>query len=477
MSTSRCVFSFVSLIGLAGLLTACGSERSPSASASGSGSGSASASGTITDFGSIYINGKKFESNDVDVIRNGQSSRCSISPSTTCGLKKGMTVTANGSFNGSLRTASSVLQHDAVEGLVQSVAADRLVVMGQTVLFDDTTIFDNNFTPVAGTFVEVHGHVRPDGIIQATFVEPKNSAEVTPELRGYVSSHNDGTKTFRIGSLTVNYGGPGVEISDMPGPNGSNWNDRFVEVKGTVAGFNNATTTLLATKVEQEYRGFGDQVDEFEVEGLVTQAGTPSGNIITFTIGTTPVQTTVSTEFRGGTIDEIIVGAKVSAEGRLDNGTLVAKQVKFHASVRLEGNIATKVGNTLTLSGLPGVTVTVNSQTEFNNTSLSNLSTGDHIRVRGRVSGTDSIIATRIALRSADNDVDLQGPMQSINGNAIMILGVPVDTSSIAQFESVSGTSMSRAAFLAEVRVNSLVKVKGGLNGTTVVWDEAELED
>lgn len=479
MNTSRLICSLVAMTGLIGILAGCGSEGAPSVSASGSGSGSASASGTITDFGSIYINGKKFESNDVEVIRDGQSSRCSISSSTTCGFKKGMTVTANGSFNGSLRTASSVLQHEAVEGLVQSVAADRLIVMGQTVLFDDTTIFDDNFTPVAGIFVEVHGHVRSNGVIQATFIEPKNPSEVTPEVRGYVGSHNDGTKTFRIGNLTVNYGGPGVNISDMPTPNGSNWNDRFVEVKGTVAGFDNATTTLIATKVEQENRGFSGNVDKLEVEGFVTQAGTPSGNVMTFTIGTTPVRTTASTEFRRGTIDEIVVGAKLSAEGRLDNGTLIAKYVKFHASVRLEGN-ATVSGDTLTLAGLPGVTISVNAQTELRdggNTITLNDLNGNHVRVRGRVSGASSVIATRIELRSPDSDVDLQGPVQSINGNEIIILGLSVDTSTVNHFESVSGTSISRAAFLAAVSVNSLVKVKGVLSGTVVVWDEAELED
>lgn len=479
MNTSRWIGRLVAMTGLVGLLAGCGNEGVPSVSTTGAGSGSASASGTITDFGSIYINGKKFESNDVEVIRNGQSSRCSISPSTTCGLKKGMTVTANGAFDGSLRTVSSLLQRDAVEGLVQSVAADRLIVIGQTVLFDDTTIFDNNFTPVVGTFAEVHGHTRPNGIIQATFIEPKSPAEVTPEVRGYVNSHNDGTKTFRIGDLTVDYSAPGVNISDMPAPNGSNWNDCFVEVKGTVAGCNNGTTTLLATKVEQENRGFGNDVDQFEVEGFVTQVGTPSGNSMTFTIGTMPVQTTASTEFRGGTMDEIVVGTKVSAEGRLNNGALIAKDVKFHSSVRMEGN-ATVSGNTLMLAGLPGVTIHMNSQTEVRdggNTITLNDLDGSHIRVRGRVNGTSSVIATRIELRSPDKDVDIQGPVQSISGNVIVILGVPVDTGAITHFESVSGTSTSRAGFLAATRVNSLVKVKGELTGTTVLWEEAELED
>ena len=472
MDTSRWIFSLVGMMGFAGLLAACSSEGAPSVSASGSGSGSASASGTITNFGSVYVNGKKFETDDVEVSREDQTNRCNIGPNNTCSLKKGMIVTVHGSFNGSQHTAASVRQKDAVEGLVQSVATDGLsmVVMGQTVLTDDTTVFDNNVRPVVGDNAEVNGHIRPEGVIQATFIE-KKLVNVTPEVRGFAKNHNDSAKTFQIGGLTVNY--TTAIINDMPTPSGNSWNGLLVEVKGNV--FTAGTTTLTATKVEQENVGVGNNVDEFEVEGFVTKV-LSTGD---FFIGNTHVQTTATTEFRGGALDEIVVGAKLSAEGRWENGVLLAKHVEFHESVRLEGD-AMVTGSTLTLRGLPGVTITVNGQTELKdggNTITVNDLQGNHVRVRGRVTGPNTVLATRIQLRSSDNDVDLQGPVQAIAGNVITILGVPVDTSTITQFESVSGTSMSRAGFLAEVRINSLVKVKGKLSGTTVAWEEAELED
>ena len=475
MNTSRWIFSLIGMMGLAGLLAACGSDGASSVSASGSGggsaSGSASASGTITGFGSVIVNGKRFDTSSSSFTVDGQSGSQSD-------LKVGMTVTVNGSFNGTQRSADAVLQKDAVEGLVQSVAADglSLIVMGQTVLIDNRTLIDDNIPDrnllnlVSGTdHVEVNGHIRPNGVIQATFLE-KKLINITPEVQGFITNHNDGAKTFQIGALTVNY--TAALISDMPAPSGSNWNGLLVEAKGTV--FTATTTTLTATKVEPENRAVSNQVDEFEVEGYVTQVR-GAGD---FSIGNTRVQTTGSTAFRGGTIDEIVVGAKLSAEGRWENGILIAaKHVKFHESVKLEGDIATLGTNSFTLTGLPGLTVTVNSQTELNDTNLGGLSSGDHIRVRGRLSGSNSVIATRVELRSGDNDVDLQGPVQSIAGNVIVLLGVSVDTSTISQFESVSGSSMNRAGFLAEVHVNSLVKVKGKLNGPTVRWEEAELED
>lgn len=465
-------FQLFEIVGLLWLLGGCGGSDAPSVSASGSGSGSgsASASGTVTGFGSVFVNGKRFETSAASFMVDGQSGNQND-------LKLGMTVTVDGSFNGDQRSANSVRQKDAVEGLVQSVAADglSLVVMGQTVMVDEITIIDNNISGrdvrnlvVGADAVEVNGHIRPNGVIQATFIEKKLVGTVTPEVRGYVSNHTDGAKMFSIGGLTVNYAT--ALINDMPAPTGSNWNGLLVEAKGTL--FNAVTTTLTATKVEPEQDGIGNNVDELEVEGFVTQV-LGSGD---FFIGRTHGQTTSATEFRGGTIDEIVVGAKVSAEGRWANDILTAKHVKFHASVRLEGN-ATVSGNTLRLSGLPDVTVSVNSQTELKDGISVNDLDGNHIRVRGRVNGRSSVIATRIELRSPNTDVDIQGPVQSISGNVIVILGVPVDTGAITHFESVSGTSTSRAGFLAATRVNSLVKVKGELTGTTVLWEEAELED
>lgn len=487
MRRSSILFNLLGTVGLVGLLSGCGSGGGGAATGTGGvASGSSAASGTVTGFGSVYVNGKKFETNDVEVIHDGQSERCSISPITHCGLKEGMTVTVAGSFNGDQRSASTVSQKDAVEGLVQSVAADglSLVVMGQTVLVDNTTLIDDNIQGrnilnlVAGTdFVEVNGHIMPGGVIQATFIEKKPTGTVTPEVRGFVTGHDAVAKTFQIGGLTVVYDNNTI-IGDMPAPNGSNWNGLFVEVKGTV--FNSGTSTLTATKVEPENQGLGNNRDEFEVEGFVRQVDGPGD----FFIGTTHVQTTATTEFRGGTIDEIVVGAKLSAEGRLANGSLTAKHVKFHASVKLEGNIATidLVAKTFTIMGLPGVTVAVNSQTEFKSnggnsvTDLNGLILGNHVRVRGRVSGSSSVIATRIEQRSGDTDVDLQGPVQSVSDPNLMILGVRVDTTGL-RLEGLDDGVISRVAFFGVVKEGTLVKVKGQLVGGIVSWEEAELED
>ncbi len=482
MRRSSILFNLLGAVGLIGLLSGCGSGGGGAATGTGgAASGSSAASGTITGFGSVYVNGKKFETNDVEVIHDGQSERCSISPTTHCGLKEGMTVTVSGSFNGTSHSASAITQEDTLEGPITSknqVDANNgtLAVLGQTVIVDSTTRFDSgiNLTTLSnGSVIEVSGFVKSDGTIAASFIEQKAGVGVCSpvcEVKGTIKGHDAVLATFQIGGLTVVYDNNTI-IGDMPIPSGSNWNGLFVEVKGTV--FNSGTSTLTATKVEPENQGIGNNRDEFEVEGFVRQVDGPGD----FFIGTTHVQTTANTQFRGGTIDEIVVGVKLSAEGRLANGILTAKHVKFQDSVKLEGNIATINGNTFTIAGLPGVTVTVDSQTEGGNT-LNNL-LGSHVRVRGRVSGSSSVIATRIEERSADTDVDLQGPVQSISGQDLTILGVAIDTSTISndKFEGLNDQVIGRAAFFNVVKVDTLVKVKGRLDGVGVTWREAELED
>ena len=497
MRRSSVLFHLLGAVGLVGLLVGCGGggEGAPPGPVTGSASGSAASSGTITGFGSIFVNGKKFEANDVEVRHDGITERCNISSSLAnrCGLKEGMTVKVSGAFSGSSHRASTITQEDTVEGPITGKVQvgqsnGTLTILGQTVLVDETTVFDDNIGPTkldnlaVSEVVEVSGFVKDgaNGVIVASFIEKKAGAGCTAgcEIKGVVKGHNHSLTTFQIGGLTVVYNNT-TDTSDMPVPSGSNWDTLFVEVKGTAL----SGTTLTATKVEPENRGVGDNVDEFEVEGFVRQAGTPNGNIIDFTIGTTPVQTTANTEFRGGTIDEIVVDAKLSAEGRFANGILTAKHVKFHASVRLEGN-ATINGNTLTLAGLPGVTITVNSQTEIrdggNTITLNDLG-GNHIRVRGRVSGPSSVIATRIVRRSVepDVDVDLQGPVQVVSNPNLTILGVTVNTAALNDndFEGLNDQPIGRAAFFNAVRVGTLVKVKGRLTDGIVTWREAELED
>src|SRR5882672_7252852 len=102
------------------------------------GSGATSTFGTITAFGSVFVNGVEFSTSGATIVLDGN-------PAAESNLRVGMVVTVSGSRSGSSGSATRVDVDDAVEGLVEAQAdANHWTVMGQTVFVDDQTKFENN---------------------------------------------------------------------------------------------------------------------------------------------------------------------------------------------------------------------------------------------------------------------------------------------------------------------------------------------
>ncbi len=432
--------------------------------------------GTITAFGSVFVNGVEFSTSGAMIVRDDASV-------TQSDLRVGMVVTVSGSHSGSSGSATRIEVDEAVKGFVEAKAdANHWTVMGQTVLIDDQTRFENNVQPGVGDFAEVHGLVVANGTIAASFIERK-ATPLSPvfEVKGFVQNHTVGSTTFQIGALNVNFAGS--TSNDMPNPMMTSWNGLLVEVKGsTCTGTRPVCGTLNATKVEPN----GPQMQEaaeFEIEGFVTSLTSTSD----FVVGNQRVVTTGSTRFEGGVASDITVGVKLEVEGVLSGGVLTASKIEFGDGVRIEANIATGSIDTGTssfgLSGLPGITVTANSLTRFENVAnFAGLADGNHLRIRGRLSGSATVIATEIERISTtpDNRVELQGPIQSITvaspNQIVTILGVAVDTTATA-FQDVDDSMITRDAFFARAAVGTLVKARGDLSGSTITWSEMELED
>src|ERR1700704_6606325 len=198
--------------------------------------------GTITAFGSVFVNGVEFKTSGATIVLDGN-------PAAESNLRVGMVVTVNGSRSGSSGNATRIEVDDAVKGFVEGKPdANHWMVMGQTVLVDDQTRFENNVQPGVGDFAEVHGLVVADGTISGGFIEKKNTPFPAFEVKGFVKNHNDASKTFDIGTLTVNYGN--ATLNDMPNPAGNAWNGLLVEAKGNTCAAAPVCGTLTASKVE-----------------------------------------------------------------------------------------------------------------------------------------------------------------------------------------------------------------------------------
>jgi hypothetical protein len=430
-------------------------------------------SGAITGFGSVILNGKEYDTQSSSFLVDGQSG-------SQTDLKVGMVVTVNGSLSSTgVRTATTITQDDVVEGQIQSVGADRIVVLGQTVLIDNGTVFDNNITPnnisglAPGQLVEVNGFVTGKGLITATRIE-KKTLPATCEVKGIVENHNSGAQTFTIGDLRVNYIG-GAGISDMPDPASNAWNDVLVEVKGSPCG--QLTTTMNAATVEPERINVAN-ADEIELEGAITLFTSPAS----FTVNGVPVVTNANTNFEGGVAGDLAFGVEVEVAGSLTNGVLTAKEVSFRDNVEIEGDVIGVAGSapsfTITIAGLSPITVSTDAQTEFKD-GLVVVAIGDHIRVRGRPTGTTTVIAAEVERLSPDPRVILEGAVQLfVNPNSVTVLGVLIDTSTFTdgQFEGPNEAPISKTAFFTALNVGTLVKAQGEWNGVSVDWREIEIE-
>src|SRR5882762_8377472 len=256
------------LLAAAAALVACGGGSGMS-STTPPGSAPVMATGTITGFGSIYVNGIHFKTTSATIRKNGQVVAQSA-------LKVGEIARIKGSKNDSDATgnADSVDVDENVAGPIATIdtTLNTLTVLGQTVKIDAGTSFSSDVKPADITglkvadFVEVSGLAAADGTITATRIERDASAG-TLQVLGTVASVDTVAHTFMINALVVNY-----SAANLAGfTSGAPANGDVVEVQGTT--FDSATTTLTATHVDkqmsdvEEAGGQGDM----EREGLITR--------------------------------------------------------------------------------------------------------------------------------------------------------------------------------------------------------------
>jgi hypothetical protein len=237
--------------------------------------------------------------------------------------------------------------------------------------------------------------------------------------------------------------------------------------------------SFSATRVEPHGLTLAD-APFAELEGFVTDVVAPG----TFAVGSQNVAVDAFTEYSGGTAADLATGARVEVEGLLTGGVLTAARVRFRDNIRLELNVAgVNLGlGTLTLTGLPGISIRANAQTLYSGgaSSLFDLIVGTHVRVRGRMSAANTVTATSIQLRTLDNSALLQGPVQTISAPTLMLLERSVDTTGISDvhFRDIHDNAIGADAFFSALSIGDVVKVRGsaGILGD-ITWNEIQSQD
>ena len=315
------------LTGVAIVIAASGSSQLANAGIDAGGK-PGSSEGSLTRFGSVYVNGVRFDTDNAVFIIDGRLGNESE-------LDVGQVVSVFGLVNsdGENGTALIVSYDDAVTGPVSKidVLANRLTVLGQTVIFNNDTSFslashaDSISNLRADDEITVSGFRDADGNIVATYVGDANAGNGL-ELTGIITGVDLVSMTFAVKDLQVDYSAANLYGLRFGAPTIG----EEVEIVGARV---NASGQMLADHVwavpPDIYPGNGASG---EVEGYITRRLTWTD----FEVDGTRVRVTWHTQFVNDWFFGVRLNRKVEVEGKFNaGGVLVAERVDFERGAEL----------------------------------------------------------------------------------------------------------------------------------------------
>lgn len=432
--------------------------------------------GLITGFGSVYVNGIRFHTGGTQFSVDDDSG-------VESDLRVGMIVTVKGSVDdsGANGQATQITYDNELKGPVSSIVPDpndatikTLVILGQSIEVNSNTTIDNDggltFDNIQlDDVLEVSGFVTALGLI-ATHIELQDN-DLEIEIKGHIE--NLTTNSFNIKGFPVSYDGT-TELDDI----GALVEGLFVEVKGQL---NGTGTILLADKIETEHEGLDDDMDEAEIEGVISGYNDTDK---TFTIQDQFIDAS-NAVFEPASL-VLANGLIVEAEGHVLNGVLLAHKVKQRGKkIKINATLSKVNTDASTISfsfNSNAIVVRVNHQTELeddiNDTDivLGELSIDDFVEMEAFDDGTGIINAVEIERKNPD-EVRIVAPAENWGDESnqkVVLLGVEFDLTG-AVYENEFDQNIPADTFYNSLRTGEFIKIKDtDSNGN---FDKAELDD
>ena len=321
------------LLGMAGAvaeMAACGGGGTGVAGLSSGGTGSFT-SGTISGFGSIIVNGIRYNNDSASLLPNDDS------VSSVQSLQLGMVVNIEGSAVTPAATATGLPTATAYHitygsewmGPVSNKGPTSFEILGHTVDVLSTTFFGGAVQQYAllsdlpGThFVEVYGYVdQVNGHIQASRIEVSATQPTSYKLSGALNQINATSKTANLGVTAITWTDSAVLPSLVS-------NGDFVKVVlNPVVSGNVWTASSIKLLNSPLARLSSDHDYEAEIHGSITAYQSSAS----FVVNGIPVN--ASTAQITGTLSS---GAVVEIEGSIRSGQLVATKVAVKTASQVE---------------------------------------------------------------------------------------------------------------------------------------------
>lgn len=465
-------------------LAGCNSGSGSTLSDGGGIGGTGISFGRITGFGSVIVNGTRFNTDNAEILVNGQ-------PATQAQLSEGMLVRVEGNWSGNGQgVADRVSYADDIRGPVQQVVSfdsttgsGEIRVLGQTVRFDAQTVFRGvtRDALAANQFLRISGWRQQDGALLASLVQSlgdfTDGGEV--EIKGLIRDLDTGAQRFFIGDVEIDYSGAEIEMRGDRRTIAAGDEGAFVEVEGRFQG-----GVLRADEVDEEddSNRFGARAgDDVEIEGPISSVDAAAR---TFVLHGVTVRITNRTEFDDLREADLQPGLLVEVEGEWNaNGELVAEEIESRSAdssveARLE---AIDAGQRLLQVG--GVAVQVSARTLIMDDDdddddvrlvFEDLRQGDYLEVdgiqRSVAGGGIALEALRIERDDDDDDFQLKGQVETIAANSFVVLGVEINVDGGTEWDDGLDD-------FDDLRVGHRVEIEYELRGGVYYAREVERDD
>ena len=377
------------LLSLLAVLGGCGVDSG----GTGTGTAATLAAGPISGFGSIIVNGVRYD--DAAAVISDDDGRIRTRADLQLGMRTEVLASAVIVTAGvAAATASAIHLRREIVGPLQALdrANARLTVLGQRVSIVATTVFDTALPAgmaslATGDILEVYAvYDIAAGQFVATRID-RLAAATAYKLRGVVASLSLTAKTLSVGALRVDWASvapadPATALA--PG--------QFVQLTLTTAP---VSGVWRAIELVAGLPTLADR-DRAEIEGRITAFSSATS----FALNGSAVDASTAS-FPNGSAG-LALGAKVEVQGSIRGGVIVASSVALQTEgdqpepFELHGAIVS-IDAAAQSFVIHGVTVVWGSGTLFESSTAADLRVGRQAEVRGTLS-TDGIriAATRI---------------------------------------------------------------------------------
>jgi len=430
--------------------------------------------GRITAFGSIYVNGVKYEINNASLTSDSPDGSKTLNESD---LKIGMVVNLTGSRTGATGSATSVSYNGLIEAPVTGVEINAsgigaIVAGGKTINVSNTTIFYGATARtslsdiVVGDWIEVSGFVGSDGSIDATMIsyETESSHGNQAELEGLISNLNTAAQTFSLNGIQVDYSTAILSTATTLS------NGMTVEVSGAI---DTSTNILVAAYLKPEHSSsdldsnYSDSNDhdshEYELQGIVSGATTGQFTLAGITVlydSTTHLYGLTASQIQDGLFLEEVEGqynsqgeflaSKIEVENHSINGVSDDNYSSNELEVESTVSAIDAANSTLTVMGY---TVAITASTLLKDDdqgdyyfNINSLSVGDYVEAV-LIKNTDNSYSLRKLERERyESGSSIEGNVAQVNSDGSVMIGtttviLPAGRSaSVGQRIEVDGT-------------------------------------